>query len=161
VTQSVVGLGSSIGSRHVVLQTAVSAIGAHRHSKVLRVSRVYESPPMGLFARGAFLNGAILIDWSGTPIELMGFLQSIEKRFGRQKSVRWGDRVLDADILWMDGVEVRQSDLVIPHPGLRERNFALWPLLDVLPDAVERYGVTTTQHLGKMKAPTAIGVLAA
>jgi 2-amino-4-hydroxy-6-hydroxymethyldihydropteridine diphosphokinase len=161
VTHSVVGLGSSIGDRASALQTAVGAISAHPCAKMLRVSRVYESPPMGKSACGAFLNGAVLIDWSGTPTELMVFLQSIEQRLGRRKSVRWGDRVLDADILWMEGVEVRQSDLVIPHPGLAERNFALWPLLDVLPDAVERYGVTTAQHLRKMKAPTAIGVLAA
>jgi len=161
VTRSVVGLGSSIGDRPSALQTAVAAIGAHSCAKMLRVSRLYESPPMGQSARGAFLNGAVLIDWNGTPFELLVFLQSIEKRLGRRKSVRWGDRVLDADILWMEGVEVRQPDLVIPHPGLADRNFALWPLLDVLPDAVERYGVTTAQHLRKMKAPTAIGVLAA
>jgi 2-amino-4-hydroxy-6-hydroxymethyldihydropteridine diphosphokinase len=160
VIRAVVGIGASVGSRRTTLQLAVQAIGAHKHAECVRVSRVYESPPMGNTAKGAFLNAAVLCEWQGTPIELLGFLQQIECRFGRQQSARWGDRTLDADILWVEGVEMKTKALVIPHPGLSGRNFALWPLLDVLPKAVECHGVTTAQQLAQMKAPAAIGVLA-
>ena len=143
-----------------MLQLAVQAIGAHKNAECLRVSRVYESPPMGSTAQGAFVNAAVLCEWQGAPVELLTFLQELERRFGRQQSARWGDRVLDADILWVEGETMKTEELVIPHPGLSRRNFALWPLLDVLPNAVECYGVTTTQQLAEMKAPAAIGVLA-
>jgi 2-amino-4-hydroxy-6-hydroxymethyldihydropteridine diphosphokinase len=143
-----------------MLQLAVQAIGAHKNAVCVRVSRVYESPPMGNTAKGAFVNAAVLCEWQGSPVELLCFLQGLEHRLGRQQSARWGDRVLDADILWVEGVKMKTKALVIPHPGLVSRNFAIWPLLDVLPNAVEHHGVTTAQQLAKMKAPAAIGVLA-
>ncbi len=156
----VVGIGASIGRRRATLQLAVQAIGAHKNAECVRVSRVYESPPMGNTAKGAFLNAAVLCKWHGAPSELLAFLQRLEVRIGRQQSAHWGDRALDADILWVEGVEMKTKALTIPHPGLSSRNFALWPLLDVLPNAVECHGVTTAQQLVEMKAPAAIGVLA-
>lgn len=158
--RAVVGLGSSIGSRERTLQLAVEAIRAHPKARCVRLSRIYESPPFGSTAKGVFLNAAVLCEWPGDSHDLLHFLKQLEHRLGRQQSARWGDRALDADILWVEGVQLKTPDLEIPHPGLLKRNFALWPLLDVLPKAVERHGVTPWQQLDKMKPPAAIGVLA-
>jgi 2-amino-4-hydroxy-6-hydroxymethyldihydropteridine diphosphokinase len=160
VIRAVVGLGASIGSRRRTLQLAVEAIRAHPKARCVRLSRIYESPPLGTAAKGVFLNGAVLCDWQEDSLALLHFLKQLERRFGRQQSARWGDRVLDADILWVEGLQLKTRLLEIPHPGLLKRNFALWPLLDVLPEAVERHGVTTRQQLAKMRPPAAIGVLA-
>jgi 2-amino-4-hydroxy-6-hydroxymethyldihydropteridine diphosphokinase len=160
MTRCVVGLGSSLGPRWASLELGVRGICAHKGARLLRCSRVYESPPMGRAARGTFLNAAILMEWSEGPRDLLAHLKEVEGRLGRQRATRWGDRVFDADILWMEGLCLEEDDLRIPHPGLRERNFALWPFLDLLPNAFKEAGVTTGQRLGQMRAPAAIGVLA-
>jgi len=114
---------------------------------------------MGGVAGNSFLNAALLLEWSESPHRLLAVLKGLEERMGRRASAHWGDRVFDADILWMEGVQLREEDLVIPHPGLWERNFALWPFSDLLGGAYEEAGVTTAQRLTQMRAPAAIGVL--
>jgi len=115
---------------------------------------------MGGAAGNAFLNAAVLLEWADSPRALLRELKELESRLGRQRSISWGDRVFDADILWMENVHIEEDGLVIPHPGLFERNFALWPFADLLGPAHETDGVTTAQRLTRMKAPVAIGVLA-
>ena len=115
---------------------------------------------MGEDSFSAYLNAAISLDWQGDPNELLVLLKAVEERVGRAPSRRWADRVLDADLLWVDGFRCNEPNLVIPHPRLKERNFAIWPLLEVEPGARDETGVTYWQRLQKMRAPTAVGVLA-
>lgn len=102
---------------------------------MLRTSRVYETAPVGGPEQGPFLNAAIAVAWEGEPIALLDVLQEIERALRRTRETRWGPRTIDLDVLWIDGVEVADDRLVVPHPRLRERAFALRPLLDVAPDA--------------------------
>ena len=156
----VVGLGSSLGIRREMLELAVAAIRVNPRVTLGRCSRIYETPPLGESSRMAYLNAAISLDWEGSPNELLVLLKSVEERLGRQRSRRWADRVLDADLLWVEGYFSNGPNLVLPHPGLKERNFAIWPLLEVEPGALDESGVTYWQRLQKMRAPTAVGVLA-
>ena len=156
----VVGLGSSLGFRREMLEMAVQAIRLHPRVRLHRCSRIYETPPMGENSNSAYLNAAISLDWQGEPNELLVLLKAVEQRVGRAPSRRWADRVLDADLLWVDGFRCNEPNLVIPHPRLKERNFAIWPLLEVEPGARDEAGVTYWQRLQKMRAPTAVGVLA-
>jgi 2-amino-4-hydroxy-6-hydroxymethyldihydropteridine diphosphokinase len=101
-------------------------------------SSVYETAPVGGPPQPAFLNGAVLVECTLSPLALLQELQGIEKDLGRTRGpgdVRWGPRLIDLDVLWIDGVALEEPRLVVPHPRLAERAFALVPLLEVAPSA--------------------------
>jgi 2-amino-4-hydroxy-6-hydroxymethyldihydropteridine diphosphokinase len=130
----VIGLGSNVGDRLANLREAVRRVG--ERARVLRGSGVYETAPIGGPEQAAFLNAAILIAWEGDALALLDVLQGIERDLGRTRDVRWGPRTIDLDVLWIEGGEtVADPRLVVPHPRLAERAFAVRPLLDVAPDA--------------------------
>ena len=129
-----IALGSNVGDRIANLRDAVRRVG--ERARVVRTSRVYETAPIGGPDQGAFLNAAILVEWGGEPLALLDVLQDIERELGRTRDVRWGPRTIDLDVLWIeDGTAIADSRLVVPHPRLAERAFAVKPLLDVAPDA--------------------------
>ena len=131
----VVGLGSNVGERLVTLRSAVDAIASI--ADVLARSFVYETAPIGGVDQPDFLNAAVALDYAGAPLALLDALQAIEASHGRDraKEQRWGPRTLDLDVLWIDGLTVSEPRLVVPHPRLLERAFALLPLHDVAPKA--------------------------
>ena len=132
--KAVVALGANLGDRLATLREAVRRIGDF--TEVVAASRVYETAPVG--GPGPdYLNAAILIMWSGTAIELLDRLQAIELDLGRVRSPdeRNAPRTIDLDILWIENTRIASERLVVPHPRLMERAFALRPLLDVLPNA--------------------------
>lgn len=129
----VLGLGTSLGPGATVLHAAVRALALR--VDVVAVSRIWASAPAGGQARGRFLNAAVLVQ--GDPAGLLRVGQALEARFGRRRGVRWADRTLDVDVLWAQGRGVRSPGLQVPHPRLRERDFALAPLLEVAPWAVD------------------------
>lgn len=123
-----------MGDRLGHLRDAARAI--HARAPVLAASRVYETAPVGP-AQADFLNAAVALAWPAEPMALLGALLDIERALGRVRDVRWGPRTIDLDILWIDGVVHDEPALVVPHPHLTERDFALAPLLDVAPQAVD------------------------
>jgi 2-amino-4-hydroxy-6-hydroxymethyldihydropteridine diphosphokinase len=134
VARVIIGLGSNVGDRLATLRAAVRAIA--EKAPVTRTSRVYETAPVGGPEQAAFLNAAVAVEWEGEPLRLLDVLQGIEHDLGRTRDVRWGPRTIDLDVLWIeDGTTVDDPRLVVPHPRLRERAFAVRPLLDVAPDA--------------------------
>jgi 2-amino-4-hydroxy-6-hydroxymethyldihydropteridine diphosphokinase len=134
--RAVVGLGANLGDRLATLREAARAVGALAvDGRALASSRVYETAPVGGPEQPAFLNAAVLIDYGGAPVALLDALLAIEARFGRVRGERWGPRTLDLDVLWIDGLAVNDPRLVVPHPRLAERAFAVRPLLDVAPGA--------------------------
>jgi len=115
------------------LRAAVERIDAL--TPVLARSRIYETAPVGGPSQPDYLNAAVLIDWPGDPHALLDALQTIEHDLGRVRDVRNGPRTIDLDILWMQDARIESARLVVPHPRLHERAFALRPLLDIAPDA--------------------------
>ena len=154
------GLGSSLGDRENSLRLAVACVGSHPKLAVERVSRIYETPALKNLAQGRFLNAAIAVNWAGTPSELLQWVKRCEERMGRVESSRWGDRVIDIDLLWSAVGLVETESLHLPHRELLNRNFAIWPLLEVIPWAAGASGVPYRQRLGELRAPAAVGVLA-
>ncbi len=75
------------------------------------------------------------VEYMKSPRELLDSLLAIERDLGRTRDTKWGPRTIDLDILWIEGVAIDEAGLVVPHPRLAERAFALAPLLDVAPDA--------------------------
>lgn len=129
----VVGCGANLGDRLGTLRSAL--VELRRGAEIRDVSNLYETPPVGGPDQPDYLNGAILITSQLAPPELLDWLLEIERRFGRVRSVRNAPRTLDLDVLWAKDLVWQTPGLVIPHPRLSERAFALLPLLDVCPDA--------------------------
>jgi len=136
--RAVIGLGSNVGNRLGALQAAAQKIAKICH--VERASRVYETAPVGGPPQAHFYNAALLVTYVGEPIDLLDALQAVETTLGRTRApgdVRWGPRRIDLDILWIEGLAMESDRLVVPHPRLTERAFALRPLVDVEPDAID------------------------
>lgn len=130
----VIGLGANLGDRKRTLVAAVAGVRAL--VTITRVSALYETEPIGP-PQPDYLNAAIRGLYSGSPVSLLKGLLEIERSLGRERGERWGPRLIDLDILWISGIEVALPDLVVPHPRLTERRFALEPLLDVAEDAAD------------------------
>ncbi len=126
----VVGLGANLGEPQPTLSRAVQRL--REEFVVLLTSPLYRSRPIGP-AQPDFLNAAVLLEESRELGETLQILQGLEKEFHRVRSVRWGPRTLDLDILWADRKISSSSILTVPHQELRHRAFALQPLLDLVP----------------------------
>ena len=115
----------------------------------------------GGVARGAFLNGAVLLRMEGTPAALLAVCQGIEQRLGRCCGQRWGDRTIDLDVLWIEGHHCKGQSLTVPHSGLLKRSFALQPLLDLVPMARHPQSGRLYREESSAQVPiAAVGVLA-
>ncbi len=101
------------------------------------VSPLYESDPVGgPEGQGPYLNLVVELSTPDTPRQLLERCRALEKAAGRVRTVRWGPRTLDADVLWVEGWQVDEEDLTVPHPRLWERRFVVQPLADLAPDLV-------------------------
>lgn len=130
-----IGLGTSLGDRRAALELAVRALDG-RGMALVRASRWYASPPLaGGSARNPFLNGVAVYDTELEPLEVLARCQELERRAGRRRAHRWGDRPLDLDVLLAGDLVRRDAILTVPHPAITLRPFVLWPLVEAWPDA--------------------------
>jgi 2-amino-4-hydroxy-6-hydroxymethyldihydropteridine diphosphokinase len=129
---AVVGLGANLGDPAATLVAAVAELSLV--GRVTAISALYETDPVGP-PQPAYLNAAVRVRFEGPARGLLGALLDIERRHGRVRRDRWGPRTLDLDLLWIAGEAVIEDGLVVPHPRLAERRFALVPLLEVAPEA--------------------------
>jgi 2-amino-4-hydroxy-6-hydroxymethyldihydropteridine diphosphokinase len=132
VTLVVIGLGANLGDPERQLRLAVKTL--HLRLGQLEVSSLYRSEPVGP-VQPDFLNAAVLARWPSALEDLLALTQDLELELGRKPGPRWGPRHVDLDILWAEGRAARSPELVVPHPELTKRAFALLPLLELLPDA--------------------------
>lgn len=130
--QALIGAGANLGDRLATLSAAIDAL--RRIPQIVRVacSRVYETDPVGPVDQPAFLNLVAGVETTLSPEALLEAMQAIETRFGRVRTVRWGPRTLDLDLLAYEGESRHTARLMLPHPRMRERAFVLVPLADVL-----------------------------
>lgn len=136
-TLAVVGPGSNLGDREATLRGAVLRLGRLAATRLVRVSSLCETAPVGPVPQGPFLNGAALLETRLEPRRLLDALLEIERAFGRVREVRWGPRTLDLDLLLFGDAVLDEPGLSVPHPELLVRAFALSPLLEVWPDAID------------------------
>jgi 2-amino-4-hydroxy-6-hydroxymethyldihydropteridine diphosphokinase len=130
-----IGLGSNLGDRRALLRGAVEAL--RENGDVVGVSPLYETAPVGgPDGQGPYLNLVVELSTFDTPRDLLDRCRSLEAVAGRVRTVRWGPRTLDADVLWVEGWQVDEEDLTVPHPRLWERRFVVQPLADLAPDLV-------------------------
>jgi 2-amino-4-hydroxy-6-hydroxymethyldihydropteridine diphosphokinase len=129
----VIGIGANLGDRLATMRAAVSEIARFVH--VEKTSRVYATAPVGGPPQPEFFNAAASVLYGGAPLDLLDRLQGVEAHLGRVRTEPWGPRTLDLDLLWIEGLAVDAPRLVVPHPRLHERAFALVPLLELAPGA--------------------------
>jgi 2-amino-4-hydroxy-6-hydroxymethyldihydropteridine diphosphokinase len=127
------GLGGNLGDVAASMAAAVDALRA-RGADVPLVSSCYATTPMGDQAGDQYLNAALGIDSARRPVEMLRICQEIENLCGRVRSLRWGPRTLDIDILLAGDEVLSTDDLTLPHSGLTYRRFALDPLCAIAPD---------------------------
>ena len=124
------GLGSNVGDRCQYLTDAVA-----RLPDVVRISPVYETDPVGgPDGQSPYLNLVVELSTDRSPRQLLEEAQAAEASAGRERTVRFGPRTLDVDVLLVGDQVVNDSDLIVPHPRMRERAFVLVPLRDLAPE---------------------------
>ena len=144
-----IGIGSNVGDRLSNLVRGLSCLAKLPGTSVLAVSSVYECEPVGKTDQPWFLNAALALDTAFGPRELLRELLRIERLCGRERLERWGPRTLDLDILVYEDRIESEAGLIIPHPRLRERAFALVPLSEIAPDLVVPGGGASVSQLAE------------
>ena len=125
-----------MGDKVANLEKAVLELGKVPGNKVLTVSSIYKTEPVGGVEQDCFVNAVAEVQTSLTPRELLNKLLYIEKNLGRVRDVRWGPRVIDLDILLYDDLVMDEEGLSIPHPYLHKRGFVLVPLAEIAPKVI-------------------------
>jgi 2-amino-4-hydroxy-6-hydroxymethyldihydropteridine diphosphokinase len=136
-TLALIGLGSNLGDRKAQLDAAIAALAKAPACALIAVSRYHETAPVGGPAgQGNYLNAVAAFETTLEPLVLLHLLQEIEQRGGRVRSVRWGERTIDLDLLLFGDRVIETSELQVPHPRMALRRFVLEPLAEVAPLAV-------------------------
>jgi len=124
VTIAYLGLGSNLGRRDRNLSGARRRL-RQKGARILRQSRVIETEPWGVLEQPRFLNQVVGIEWEGSARQLLRATKAVEREGGRTATKRWGPRVIDVDILLFGAEAIREPDLEVPHPRIRERDFVM------------------------------------
>lgn len=127
------GIGSNLGDRRINIKSAVKKISGLKETQVIKLSKITETAPVGgLCGQGKFLNAVLKIRTSLSSLILLKKLKEIEKALGRKKTVRFGPRTIDLDILFFGERIINTKNLKVPHPRISGREFVLRPLLEVI-----------------------------
>ena len=125
--------GSNLGEKEKYVREALERIAKAKEFRNLTVSDFYQSEAYGGVQQDNFLNGVLFIETYLTPYELLGWIHETEELAGRKRTIHWGPRTLDLDILFYDDLVIDKSDLQIPHKDMKNRDFVLLPLKQLAP----------------------------
>jgi len=132
-----VGLGSNLSGPASQLRDAFELLADIPRTRLIARSSLYRSAPFGGVEQPDFVNAAASLLTQLTARQLLDELQKIETQRGRERdAVRWGPRVLDLDLLVHGDEQIEETELIVPHPGIAERNFVLLPLMEIAPELV-------------------------
>ena len=126
----ILSLGSNIGDRKSNLTAALVELA--KLVEIKGVSSIYESEPLLMTDQSSFYNIAIEIKYSKTPKNLLDEIKKIEINLGRKKTVRYGPRIIDIDIIFFDGENISTEMLTIPHYGWKNRLFVIEPICEIV-----------------------------
>lgn len=150
MTLAYVALGSNLGNPQQQLLDAMDALAKLPDTQLLQRSHLYRTPPWGVLEQPSFVNAAVQLDTMLSPHALLDALLAIEQRAGRVRAERNGPRTLDLDLLHVDGVQLDDPRLTLPHPRMAERAFVLLPLHEVAPVLLLPGHGTVTERLAQL-----------
>ncbi len=136
IMQFVISIGTNLGDRLENLKKSIDALNYIPYTDVTKVSCVYETEPVGYRRQSNFYNICILVKSVLEPNEMLGACLGIEGAMGRKRTLRYGPRIIDLDIIFAEDFKISSKNLVLPHPRFRERRFVLEPLLDLFEDGM-------------------------
>jgi len=148
-TKTYIGLGSNLGDSRQILSEAIAKL---KTLGEVKVSKLYQSPPMGPQDQPNYLNAVAELNTDLTPLDLLDQLQRFEKEAGRVRLRRWGERTLDLDLLIYGDEKIQNERLTVPHIGILERDFVVIPLLDL--DADLQINDQPLKNLELIQQPT-------
>jgi 2-amino-4-hydroxy-6-hydroxymethyldihydropteridine diphosphokinase len=132
-----IGLGSNLADPIKQIKSAHTACAALAGVRELAFSSLYRSPPMDSRDQPDYVNAVMAVATDLSAVDLLRALQGIEKDHGRVRTAdRWSARTLDLDLLLYGDQEINQPDLTVPHPGIADRAFVLYPLFEIAPEGV-------------------------
>ncbi|AGY76939.1 2-amino-4-hydroxy-6-hydroxymethyldihydropteridine diphosphokinase [Clostridium autoethanogenum] len=128
-----ISIGSNLGDKEKNIKDAVDIIDSSPYNNVTKVSKLYETKPVGYLDQDNFLNGALEVKTLMEPEDLMDFLLEVEKKLKRERIIKWGPRTIDLDVILYDNLVTSEEKIILPHPRMHERLFVLKPLSDIAP----------------------------
>ncbi|MCD5326123.1 MULTISPECIES: 2-amino-4-hydroxy-6-hydroxymethyldihydropteridine diphosphokinase [Pontibacillus] len=134
--EAYIALGSNIPPKANYLEQSLKLLHEHEDVEVLQASPIYETVPVGYTEQSDFLNMVAHIRTSLTAFSLLEVCQGIERDLGRERTIKWGPRTIDLDILLYNQENIETEELVVPHPRLQERGFVLVPLAELAPNLI-------------------------
>jgi 2-amino-4-hydroxy-6-hydroxymethyldihydropteridine diphosphokinase len=129
-----IGLGSNLAQPEQQVRRALKALAGLPETTVITHSSLYRSEPLGPAGQPDYINAVAALETGLAPLDLLTALQNLEHEQGRVREERWGPRTLDLDILLYGEEQWDDPRLTLPHPGLYERNFVLYPLVEIAPE---------------------------
>ncbi|MCL6744040.1 2-amino-4-hydroxy-6-hydroxymethyldihydropteridine diphosphokinase [Kosakonia sp. R1.Fl] len=154
MTLAYIALGSNLASPLDQVNAAMKALGEIPQSRIVAVSSLYRTPPLGPPDQPDYLNAAVALETDLTPETLLDHTQRIELQQGRvRKAERWGPRTLDLDIMLFGNLTLNTERLTVPHYDMKNRGFMLWPLFEIAPDLHFPDGTSLQEILANLNAP--------
>ena len=146
-----IGIGSNQGDPLANCTAAIEHIGTSGHNRILDQSSFYHTEPWGYRDQDDFINLAIKIETSLSPLDLLSFLQGVERKLAKKQDIPWGPRTIDLDILFYNNDILESSQLTIPHSFVCQRGFVLHPLEEIAPCLIHPvYNQTISQLLDSL-----------
>lgn len=144
-------LGTNLGERLENLKRAAEILETFNMT-IVDYSSVYESAPWGKEDQPWFLNMVLRVDTLISANKLLDACLETERRMGRIREEKWGERIIDVDILYTENEVIEENDLIVPHPSITDRKFTLMPLVEISPNEVHpTIGKTNTELLDECK----------
>ena len=158
MTKVYIGLGSNVGNREENIRKAITYLS--EKIKNIQISRFYISKAVGYEKQNDFINAVIGGETDLSPIQLLSFCQTVEKKVGRIYRFKWGPREIDIDILLYGNEIIKLPNLEIPHPYMLQRDFVLQPLLDIAPNLIDPISKKPLkEYLQNLKEKSIIGFI--
>lgn len=145
--KALISFGSNLGDKVANCREAVRRICRSEGITVLRQSSLYQTDPVGMKDQDRFVNGMVAVETDLPPEELLNRLLAIETEMGRVRTVRWGPRIIDLDLIGYGEQVVRSETLTLPHPEAAHRRFVLVPLQEIEPEWIHPVLRKSVSHL--------------
>ncbi len=130
-TAAFIGIGSNLGNSLENCMSGILQIEKNKEASLISKSSFYVTSPISKIEQNDFVNSVIKIIWTASPFDLLEFLNSVEKKMGRQRSIKKGPRIIDLDILFFGNLVINTPSLKIPHPEIHKRKFAIIPCIEI------------------------------